>query len=100
MKYMLIAWERRQRGAWAEKFHSTVEVRRQILGAALPQGWDWAISGWTRSLAPHAYSTTPRNGNRVNGNHLEICLSFPQKKKLTYLGPGGLDSVFCLPCTV
>ena len=26
-----------------------------------------------------AYSTSPRNGNPANGNHLEICLSFPQK---------------------
>ena len=25
------------------------------------------------------YSTSPRNGNRANGNHLDICLSFPQK---------------------
>ena len=25
------------------------------------------------------YSTTPRNGNPVNGNHLDICLSFSQK---------------------
>jgi hypothetical protein len=25
------------------------------------------------------YSTTPRNGNRVNGNHLDICLSSSQK---------------------
>jgi hypothetical protein len=25
------------------------------------------------------YSTKPRNGNPVNGNHLEICLSSPQK---------------------
>ena len=25
------------------------------------------------------YSTSPRNGNRVNGNHLDICLSFSQK---------------------
>jgi len=25
------------------------------------------------------YSTTPRNGNRVNRNHLEICLSSSQK---------------------
>ena len=25
------------------------------------------------------YSTTPRNGNRANGNHLEICLSSSQK---------------------
>ena len=25
------------------------------------------------------YSTIPRNGNPVNGNHLEICLSSPQK---------------------
>ena len=33
------------------------------------------------SLRPAAsqYSTTPRNGNPVNGNHLEICLSSPQK---------------------
>jgi len=27
----------------------------------------------------HKYSTTPRNGNPVNGNHLGICLSSPQK---------------------
>ena len=26
-----------------------------------------------------AYSTTPRNGNRVNGNHLDQSLSFSQK---------------------
>ena len=25
------------------------------------------------------YSTSPRNGNPANGNHLEICLSSPQK---------------------
>ena len=25
------------------------------------------------------YSTSPRNGNRTNGNHLDICLSSPQK---------------------
>ena len=25
------------------------------------------------------YSTSPRNGNRPNGNHLDICLSFSQK---------------------
>ena len=25
------------------------------------------------------YSTIPRNGNPANGNHLEICLSSPQK---------------------
>ncbi len=47
-----------------------------------------------------AYSTTRRNGNRANGNHLEICLSFSQKNGNSYLGPGGLDSVFYLPCTV
>ena len=27
----------------------------------------------------YLYSTSPRNGNRVNGNHLEIFLSFSQK---------------------
>ena len=44
------------------------------------------------------YSTSPRNVNRVNGNHLGICLSSPSEKwELTYLGPGGLDSVFYLP---
>ena len=26
-----------------------------------------------------SYSTTPRNGNRVNGNHLEICLLSSRK---------------------
>ena len=26
-------------------------------------------------------SNTPRNGNPVNGNHLDICLSFPQKNR-------------------
>ena len=25
------------------------------------------------------YSTSPRNGNRVHGHHLDICLSSPQK---------------------
>ena len=39
------------------------------------------------------YSTTPRNGNPVNGNHLEICLSSPQKNGNCFcLGPGGLAS--------
>jgi hypothetical protein len=48
-----------------------------------------------------SYSTTPRNGNRVNGNHLGICLSSSRKNgNFSYLGPGGLDSVFYLPCTV
>ena len=35
-----------------------------------------------RSLHPIdllRYSTTPRNGNRANGNHLGICLSFSEK---------------------
>jgi len=27
------------------------------------------------------YSTTPRNENPVNENHLEICLSFSQKNR-------------------
>jgi hypothetical protein len=45
------------------------------------------------------YSTTPRNGNPVNGNHLsDICLLSSRKNKLSYLGPGGLDSVFYLYC--
>jgi hypothetical protein len=51
-------WERRQKGTWAEKFRSAAEVGRQILGAlgvALQQTWDRAISGWIRSLTPHAY---------------------------------------------
>jgi len=34
-------------------------------------------------------------------DHLVICLMSSQKKKeLSYLGPGGLDSVLYLPCTV
>ena len=40
-----------------------------------------AISEFRRHLFRRAqrYSTTPRNGNPANGNHLEICLSFSQK---------------------
>ena len=45
------------------------------------------------------YSTSPRNGNRVNGNHLDQSLSSSEKWELSYLGPGGLDSVFYIPCT-
>ena len=29
----------------------------------------------------HVYSTSPRNENPVNENHLEICLSFSQKNR-------------------
>ena len=29
----------------------------------------------------YQYSTIPRNENRVNKNHLEICLSFSQKNE-------------------
>ena len=62
---------------------------------------------WLASL-PHCsvssslrYSTTLRNGNPVNGNHLEICLLSSQTNRNSlYLGPGGLESVFYLPCTV
>ena len=32
-----------------------------------------------RPVIAAAYSTSPRNGNPVNGNHLDICLSFSQK---------------------
>ena len=31
------------------------------------------------ALVPNIYSTSSRNGNPANGNHLEICLSSPQK---------------------
>ena len=40
------------------------------------------------------YSTTPRNGNPVNGNHLDICLLSSQKNRNSLTWPGGLDSVF------
>ena len=33
----------------------------------------------SRSRTVYAYSTTPRNGNPVNGNHLDQSLSFSQK---------------------
>ena len=29
----------------------------------------------------HMYSTPPRNGNRANGNHLDICLLSSQKNR-------------------
>ena len=47
------------------------------------------------------HSTSWRNGNPANGNHLEICLLSSRKNRnsLTWV-LGGLDSVFYLPCTV
>ena len=36
------------------------------------------VTGSGASCSFRGYSTSPRNGNRVNGNHLEICLSSSQ----------------------
>ena len=41
------------------------------------QGGDFTNHNGTGGAS--VYSTSPRNGNPVNGNHLEICLSSPQK---------------------
>ena len=44
------------------------------------------------------YSTSRRNGNPANGNRSGDLPQFLSEKwKLSYLGPGGLDSVFTYP---
>ena len=58
-------------------------------GGGVDEGDGWkdsrtSLLGVLDSCAPLvvlAYSTTPRNENPVNENHLEICLSFSQKNR-------------------
>jgi len=90
-----MTWERRKRGTWAEKFHSATEVGRQILGAALQQTWDWAVSGWIRSLTPHAYPVANSFAKMNHGRsdqckcgkesetflHLQLRCELPERKQ-------------------
>ena len=54
---------------------------------AAPHKWcqdkskDWGMSVCSCVVYVFTYSTSPRNGNRANGNHLEICLLSSRKNR-------------------
>ena len=51
----------------------------------------------TQGLGFEPYSTSPRNRNPANRNHLDICLRGSQKNRNSLTSPGSPDSVFYLP---
>ena len=71
---------------WLRDMYRELRIRALVSTCPDPARIGWKGRGMKSVRAqPYSlaqidrYSTTPRNGNRVNGNHLDIFLSSPQK---------------------
>ena len=56
-------------------------ARGGLLGSSIPRGRRHNDICRCPGTLVYEYSTTPRNENRINENHLGICLSFSQKNR-------------------